>query len=251
MRPRLLPLGTFSALMLVAACGDDSAPATADAAVADAEVWSDARTECPDPDAAALPTCDLFLGCGCDLATQKCTPAVDGPKCVTAGAHVVGELCSGESDCVAGATCVFYAGDMRCMGLCDPAHPCASVDQSCYIKITDGDDPPGEIGRVCGQVCSLLDQDCAYDTQGCYESMTWAPTPEKGICLTAGLSTQGEHCAHAADCAEGYLCITPSGATTSVCAKICSRMGTEPSCDEGTCQQLSGEVETGICLVAS
>jgi hypothetical protein len=238
------------AILAIGCSDDDTIAPTVDAAVADAEIWPDARTECWDPDA-GIEDCDYFLGCGCDTPTEKCSPAPSGRECFAAGAKVAGETCVSEDECVAQTTCLPYAGEMRCMSLCDPAHPCAADLTTCYIKVTNGGDPPIEIGRVCGQICSLTAQDCLYDGQGCYQSMTWAPILEKGICLTAGLGTQGNTCARATDCDEGFLCINQAGSTTSVCAKICDRGGNEPSCDEGSCQPLSGEVQTGICLVQS
>src|SRR5262249_14348469 len=101
-----------------------------------------------------------------------------------------------------------------------------------------------------GPTCSLLLQDCAMGSQGCYISAGTQP-PERGICLTAGAGGQGTQCSRSTECQKGYLCTRPAGGGATVCAKMCDRQGGPPACDPGsgtTCHPLEAETQTGICL---
>jgi hypothetical protein len=229
---------TLVALVL-AACGDDDTPVT-DASWTDVN-WTDARLTCPDEPPAV---CDFFLSCGCDTPTEKCGAAPAGPTCFLAGTGTEWALCTDETACAAGTTCTFYAGQLRCMQFCDGAHRCPD-GEGCYISVVDSS--AEKMGAVCGQQCSLLGQDCSFASQGCYASSQWMAFPESGICLEAGVNVQFETCAGAADCAAGYLCIAPTEGDP-YCAKLCSRAGGDPACDEGFCRELAHHTETGICM---
>lgn len=252
MRPVHRPvLAVAFALVLAlpfAGCGDDDgAVPTIDGGpgTPDANLTPDAWTECPDPPPAQ---CDYFLSCGCDtMMGEKCTIVGNppmGPVCAPSGANEAGQVCTQDSDCAAGTVCVAYGGGLRCMRFCDAGHPCPE-DQSCFIRVVD--DMSTELGRVCGQVCSLIGQDCQFEGQGCYPSATFAPEKETGICVNAGTKVQGEACTKANDCAEGFTCVDVSGGG-SICARLCDRNDGDPGCEMGqSCSALTGHTQAGVC----
>jgi hypothetical protein len=233
------------ALAFFAACDSGGgAPSSPDAGPPDAS-GPDAPVACPDPPPPPE-ACDFFLGCGCDAAMgEKCTVLSDGKLCFAAGTAHEWDPCASEGDCAAGAACIGYAGTNVCMTFCDDAHACPQ-DESCYVNITDGMMPPTQLAEVCGQVCSLLDQDCRFAPQGCYSS-TEIARPEHGLCTSAGTGLQGDPCTRANDCSVGHLCITPSGGA-SICAQLCDRADGNPACGQGSCQPLNGHTQTGVCL---
>ena len=206
----------------------------------------DARTLCDDPMTAV---CDYFLPeCGCDKgAGQKCSAGTTGAVCRNSGAKAEGEECAYDSECEVGTTCRTYGGSFHCLAFCDSNHGCPD-GQACDTRITVSGT---EIGRVCGHLCTMLEQDCKFSNQGCYPSATYAPKSDQGICLTAGTGTQGTACTSANNCAEGYACVAPSTGGL-ICAKLCDLGGGAPGCDSGTgteCSTLTGHENTGICLI--
>ncbi len=209
----------------------------------------DAATECPDP--APPPTmCDFFLGCGCDVgAGEKCTLENRERTCRGAGTTLPSETCDTEDDCVAGAMCVSPDGTgvSICMLFCDDVHPCPSADLACYVEITDGATPPSVLASFCGQVCSLLDQDCALAGQACYTSSR-VPEMEHGVCVRSGTLGQGETCMLANDCLPGFTCLNPSGPEPSFCGQFCDTMDGDPACTGQTCTPLNGHTQTGVCV---
>jgi hypothetical protein len=204
----------------------------------------DAMEEC-----AAEPTeCDYFLHCGCLPSTEKCSAGGDGPECFEVlGAKIAGQECAFEEECARGLVCVPYGGTSQCMAFCDDSHPCPA-DQACYIAVNDLNFPASEIGRVCGQICSLRSQDCDFSSQGCYTTRTYAVGMENGICITAGAGTQGTACERSNDCSEGFVCVDVEGPTAAQCVQLCDRSGGEPTCGQGSCQALAGHTQTGVCL---
>jgi len=233
---------------LLSACGDDDSPGAPDGGGEDGAQGgdggrADASTMCMGD--ASPATCDYFLQCGCDMG-QKCTASTTARMCGPAGTKTAGEACANDGECVAGTTCVLYGGATRCMLFCDDSHPCPMGD-ACYIRLHNG---AIELGYLCGDVCSLRDQDCMFDGQGCYPASQYVPEMEKGICAATGAGMQGAACMTQGDCAEGFICAdvdNPPG--TSVCAAACDRMDSMPGCGMGTtCKQLQGHTATGVCL---
>lgn len=244
MRPWLTP---WLPLLAVACSG--ATPASDAAPHPDAAAEPDAQAGCPSEPA---PECDYFLGCGCDTPAEKCGPSADGPACFVAGSGSIGGACATEADCGAGTTCLTYGGTRSCLALCDDTHSCTEDPlKACYIAITDNASPPGVIARACGQVCSALEQDCLLPGQACYLAPSLVPLAELGVCATAGAGTHGQECERSTDCAVGYMCANVEGALTYRCFKFCDRMDGVPACDIGTCQAISGQVRTGVCLTPS
>ena len=246
MRSREVPSVCLLALALSAlACGDGQTPGSGDAGPPDATLGPpDAMTTCP-----AVPPppseCDFFLGCGC-ADDQKCTIQNDMRTCTAVGGGVEGAPCAAETDCGETTMCVNWGGELRCRVFCDETHPC-EVGWACYLRIVDDATPPNVLARVCAPVCSLLDQDCALPGQGCYTS-DLVTVAENGSCATAGTGVQDDPCERGNDCASGFLCINPSGATQAICASICDRVDGEPGCAAGACTALPGHTQTGVCL---
>jgi hypothetical protein len=236
---------TLAAICTGACSGNSGAPQIPDGGPADAAPI-DAWTMCPSD--ASFPVCDLFLSCGCNTPVDKCSAGDNGPSCFTAGALAAGEVCTTETDCVAGTTCAPYFGTAVCMKFCDGQHPCPSAE-ACYIDVQDRQVPPQLIGHACGQACSLLGQDCIYGGQGCYYNPRLKDLSDgEGECVGAGAAVQGQSCVAANDCAAGFICVSGSGSSSPICAKLCDRTGADPKCDSGSCQPLMGETKTGICL---
>src|SRR5262249_29210144 len=136
-----------------------------------------------------------------------------------------------------------YAGQTTCIAFCDEVHPCAG-GRACYIVAAD---LAGRAqAQVCGPTCALLAQDCPGGI-GCYPSDR-NPGAERGICLDMGGGQQSAACTSMSDCAKGYACIAPPNLAPR-CAKICDRTGGTLSCDHGSsCQPLTGDTQTGVCL---
>jgi hypothetical protein len=233
-------------------CGDDSAPGGNDGAI-DGEATdggTDASTSCEPVPAPEM--CDFFTGCGCDVAGgQKCSIGPESKRCALAGDRAEGELCTDDGQCAAGTGCVVYptgGGDKSCMRFCDASHACptAPSEEACYIDIVNTSDQT--IGKVCGEVCNLLAQDCDFDGQNCHVFPSVVSTAELGACVAAGPGVQGDSCA-TDNCAEGFICITPSGSTDPICAELCAHANGNADCgDSLTCSSLAGHTATGICL---
>jgi len=227
--------------------GGDGTPGGGDGGIDADPNGPDAATECPDP-APPPATCDFFLGCGCDVGGgEKCTIIAPNRVCTAAGTGLGGTPCVSEADCASGATCATYVGARTCMIFCDDAHPCPTADLACYVRIGDGAEPPNILATVCGQVCSLLDQDCSLPGQACYTSNS-VTEMERGVCVGTGILGQGEACTSSNDCLPGFNCINPGSPDPSFCAQFCDRQDNDPACAVGTCTGLPGHTQTGVCV---
>lgn len=231
---------------LAAACGSGSAPPGGDAGIDADTTGPDASMMCPEPPPPPS-MCDFYLGCGCDMAGgQKCTIIGEERVCATAGAGQGGSLCDTEADCAAGTMCITYGGVSSCMIFCDDSHPCPGLDLACYVRVRDA--AMNTIASLCGQVCVLLDQDCALPGQACYTSSA-VDQPDRGVCVTAGVLMQDEPCMSSNDCLPGLNCINPSGAMQSICAAFCDIIDQDPGCPAGySCAMLTGHTQTGVCV---
>lgn len=232
---------------MLVGCGDDSAPPGGDAGEGDG--GSDASADAGACDPATTPEmCDFFSGCGCDTAGgQKCSVGPDSRRCALAGDKAAGELCTDDGQCATGTACVVYptgGTDRRCMAFCDTGHAC-TTDQACFVDIVSSADET--LGKLCGDVCNLLAQDCAFDGQNCHVFPSVVTAAETGACVAAGAGVQGDPCL-TQNCAEGFNCITPSGSTDPICAKLCAHANGDADCDGLTCSTLAGHTLTGICL---
>jgi hypothetical protein len=232
------------AVVVVASSACGGGGSTTDPLLADARAACpappDARTACGAPDAG----CDPFLHCGCGTA-QKCTAGTVGLECVAAGARTAGQVCGADSECERGTLCVPFLGVTQCLRFCDAAHACPG-GEACYVVVADRGQRA--VAEACGPTCDLLAQDCPASGLGCFTSQKEC-APERGVCLAPGGGAQGATCASMADCAAGNLCIDPGGPAPPICAKICGRKGTGPTCTVGTtCRDLPGHTQTGICL---
>ena len=236
----------------VAACGDDSAPAGDDAGLdgGPGDGGVDGNAQCspvPPPE-----ECDFFSGCGCDLeGGQKCSVGTESRRCALAGDRAAGEICTDDGQCAAGTGCVVYptgGTEKRCMQFCDATHGCPTAPnvQACFIDIVNSADE--DIGKVCGETCNLLAQDCDFTGQNCHVFPSVVMTAETGACVAAGPGVQGDQCA-TQNCAAGFNCITPGGSTEPICAELCAHANGNDDCDGGlTCSSLAGHTATGICL---
>jgi hypothetical protein len=209
---------------------------------ADAEVLIDAPTECPaEPPA----VCDLFLGCGCDTdAGKKCTLNQGVHACLTAGTTVAGEPCESDTQCELGTLCARMGDAFRCLQFCSDVYRCPP-GQACYIRVTSTDPPDS----VCGQVCGLLEQDCAFEGQSCFASKR-VSLEEHGICGQSGTGTQSTPCKSPNDCAKGFQCVLAPGKTDFSCAMLCDRFKVNAGCpgETGCNEFMPPHIRTGVCL---
>lgn len=224
--------------LAVAACGGADATPSVDAGPGvDAAIFPDSGP-C-DPETPST-ECDLFTGCGCNVDNgQKCTVLTDGRDCGPAGDGVRGDTCVTDNQCAAGTLCADYADARTCMAFCDGAHSCGA-NSACFVRVTTDE---GNEARVCGQICTLLDQNCAGKAQGCYPSPSILPnTMEKGICVDGGQVAVGGDCVAANDCAVGSTCLDDGK-----CHQLCDR-NVDGGCPGKTaCMPLTGHTTTGIC----
>lgn len=177
-------------------------------------------------------------------AGEKCSIGQDGIACAQSGELGQGEACAGDGECASGTICATYADGAYCMMFCDDAHVCAE-NYACFIAVMGDEDV--QVASVCGQVCTLLEKDCAHGSvQGCFPTSMYDIEAERGLCLDDGSGTQGEDCDDG--CASGYACVDPEGETGPICAQLCDRDDDDPACDSGTCRALTGHSQTGVCL---
>ncbi len=230
-------------VLTVCACGPSGSVLDFDAGADGGRI--DAPDKCP---VTPPPVCDVFLSCGCNPG-MKCTSAQMGLGCMNAGSNQNGQSCASDTDCAPGTVCLLYGGMTTCHQFCDDLHACVSSVEACYVGVNDRSVPPMVVATVCGPTCSLLDQDCKIAGQACYPSPDVYPVAEMGTCRPTGTLLQGDACTSSSNCSPGYLCVKPSGSTTSICAKMCDRQDGAPGCGGNTsCVALSGSTQTGLCL---
>ena len=178
----------------------------------------------------------------CDLVEQDCMNGqacgfaqVDGKTqrtCGPAGTGMEGAECTNAA-CAAGLACVILAQGQPavCLRYCNTNADCSAPDL-CNQAIA----PQGTNERplVCAPppaACDVLAQDCADQSQGCFL------TNNGPACLPAGTAAVGEPCQNTR-CVKGATCVTLQDAGTE-CATLCGFPNTEPTCQTGTCAQLS------------
>jgi hypothetical protein len=187
--------------------------------------------------------CDVFLQCGCK-STEKCAPGDNGLVCTAMGAKPPGDVCGGDNECSRGTLCAPYAGTTTCLAFCDDFHPCGT-GEFCYVIAKDRAGVAA--AHVCGPTCDLRAQDCPGGL-ACYPTDQYTSL-ERGICIVPGTNQQSSACQDQSDCAKGLACTVLPGPSGPICAKMCGRTGGPPACDQGrSCQPLTGETQTGVCL---
>lgn len=272
---RTILLGTAALFVaLGAACGSKNTSADAGTDGTDGDVL-DAGEDAGSPDAGPAP-CDLAqqncpTGTGtcvrlktvdggfgafcfpgaCDLVLQNCpagnmcdyklTSGTVTRQCIAEGSVDEGQSCA-SAPCKRGLTCVALGGSSSqgiCLKYCNSNADC-SAGKQCRISLSMAGS--NEAPMVCAdppQSCSMLLQDCANASDGCYPSSS---VPQ---CFFAGAQTDGGSCQHANDCQKGSTCVSGG-----VCRTICQYPSGAPTCATGTCQKLNvaGTTNVGACL---
>lgn len=200
-----------------------------------------------------------FAG-ACDLVAQNCPTSekctyvsVDGGPtfargCSPEGTAAEGQPCTGtpsSNTCMRGLMCALLAdpdggASSRCVKLCNTNADC-TTPQLCFVVLTIqgteerplacGDPPPS---------CDPLAQDCTQPSEACYPG-----TPE-GRCYPAGSKLEGDACVYTNECAKGLACIGDKSPGT--CRPLCRHPSGDPACAAGTCKQLKGQAELGVCM---
>jgi hypothetical protein len=262
------------ALVLLAACGDDSGPtdgggmdasredgggvdasifdagtrdaqlddgAVDDASIADADV--DAQMDSGPVSMPCTPTgsCNPFDPSPCPSG-QKCRVLDTGTQCADLTATPplgVGDTCTLDTQCGPGLWCVSFGDGFSCRTMC----AAGSIGECGPDAACTGAVGAEACVRVCRPIaarCDIYTQDCAVATEAC----TFATHPETGErytgCRPEGTLTVGETCGGAAGaCARGLVCIASGGASS--CRQVCGGAdGGVPTCT------VSGESCTGL-----
>ena len=192
------------------------------------------------PDGLCLP-CDPIANTMCPEG-MYCTyeSGSQKPACVEAGTQMIGEPCGGMDKCAEGLCTELSSSEEgpMCYKICATNTDCGegilcmSLQDVAY-KLCGGSSTTDEL-------CHLVDQDCAVDTDGCYFNGSAA------VCMTAGEGQEGEGCAQANDCAEGLTC------NNGTCLRFCTKAtGVPDGCDKDgdfpECKNFWAQQEAGLC----
>jgi hypothetical protein len=193
--------------------------------------------------------CDPVLNVGCPDDSYCTYIDGKGPQCDVAGTQKYGEPCGGLDSCGEGVCIKLSSSELeaicyRICGInsdCGEGNLCMTLTDSAYMVCGAGG------GQL--QKCNLLEQDCDLDVDGCY----FDGAANDALCMTAGGGQEGESCSgQPNDCAEGFLCVSSSGANNYTCRKFCNTTkGKEPMCDtDGTfpsCTNYWNKQTAGYC----
>ena len=200
---------------------------------------------------------------GCDIVTQNCTAANTqctygpdaGRDCLPEGTLTEGSACGTTiaMGCGKGTTCVGIAtadagSPTSCSKFCRVSGDCPT-GKICSIQLQ----VPGTTERplVCNTAppaCSLLLQDCAATTSGCYPSSATTAS-----CFPSGTVGVGGACTTGNACMKGNICL---GAANGGCRPVCNTDAGMPSCAAGSgadggvgaCNPLTFGMGVGACL---
>jgi len=213
-------------------CGDDGCGGTCGGCLEEGEFCS--------PDGLCLP-CDPIAGTMCPEG-MYCTyeSGSQKPSCMEAGTQMIGEPCGGVDSCGEGICIELSSSDEGpiCYEICGTNSDCGEG-----VLCMDLRSAPYSICAGASSVdedCHLVDQDCAVDSDGCYFNGSAA------ICMTAGEGLEGDACAAANDCAEGFTC------NNAACLKFCTKApGVEDGCDKDggfpVCKNYFAAHQAGLC----
>lgn len=244
------------AVLLMAGCVEPASPGP----TPDAGVIDEACVALPVVDSGVLLTaCDPATGSRCDVSRhQACVwdVASDEGACMCASVRVpVGAICDlARQDCVAGAACLFFAGDAapRCRAVCEQdegagceaeqaaaperAFACAPVRRGPELT------PTVRYG-VCvdvGLACDPLQDTCPVDQAcGLFGRIT--------ACGARGAAAPGERCVNT-DCDRGALCVTLADRSGNQIPATCYQpcVVSNPACTSGQCADVG--LDFGLCL---
>jgi hypothetical protein len=187
------------------------------------------------------PQCGCAAGMSCDL--DGANLATGGTVCRAAGAGTEATLCTADTDCKVGNSCV----GGRCRDLCATDNDCKSgAGALCIIQVQFGN-PPQDIpgAKVCTTDCDATSKTPAgcpatwgchvyIETGGAMRNLTdCEPGPASG----GGI---GATCTSNASCQPGNDCIalTQGGVTTNQCRPSC--ICPNLNCNAGTCPSGGG-----------
>lgn len=264
-----MKLELVGALLLLAACGDDSGPARTDAGRIDSGGMppGDAGPRLPDagrpPDGSIPGTCggggcNIQTGGGCATAGQGCYYLAAGPgmmpaaMCVMAGTAADGAACENSQDCREGSHCdAAAAGGMgECRKLCcwgsDVGCP---TGQRCQRRFVDEAMTPLDVGFcVPADSCSLITQMGCMPGEACYPLSNDGSTE----CRAPGTAMAGEMCGATTGCVGGTGCYQVGMETAPfLCYAFCDRTAATPCTGMATCQGLGYPApadNVGICV---
>ncbi|MBX7099404.1 MAG: hypothetical protein K1X89_16945, partial [Myxococcaceae bacterium] len=184
-------------------------------------------------------------------AGQACTYGPDaGRDCFAEGGADEGEPCVDQSSCKKALTCLAAqlladgGTGQACARFCRTNANCTGGRVCNLSLIVDGTKERPLVCAAPPPGCSLLAQDCATSTDGCYPDQSG-----KGACYAAGTVAPAGSCMFANDCQKAYLCIrAAAGATSGTCRKFCNTDAGLPNCGGAACGGLSGApAGVGVC----
>jgi hypothetical protein len=178
--------------------------------------------------------CGTDPQCGCP-AGEKCDISSDTAICITAGTGTVGTLCTSDTVCAAGLTCV--------QGVCRPFCTAAQVGTQCTwngealgtcIQINDSTGVAVPQDAVCLLACSPVPNNCPAG-ESCEIITATATDTSFSDCEAAGSTAIGGTCSLTElNCVAGAECVAFQ--TGDFCAQLC-RSGVAGDCASGaTCE---------------
>jgi hypothetical protein len=245
----LVRVVTVGALIALAGCGDDSAPAYNDAHM---------NLDGTGPDAPSPGDCDpVAQTC---MSGQRCTLNHNIPTNTTFcemgnGTNAAFMACTpnqSSDDCLRGTVCLAVNTTTRvCRKFCNSDSDCGNDICSIIIGNTNGP------LHACAQKCMVLQQStCTVPGEACYLGLNNTNQPTQQ-CNTAGNKPEGQTCDISNDCAPGLLCVNVTIADASTgfkCHKACNA-GSATMCQanttdcgaSGMCCPFSNQGGLGYC----
>ncbi len=265
-RTRTILLVVCLAGALVSCASATSNPGGGDGGGADAHAGGpDSKLAAPDANTCSHQPCSLAPQCGC-AAGSACDLdptmfAAGATTCRAAGPGGETTLCTADTDCAAGHSCI----GGRCQTWCGSDGDCTTgAGAICVVQVTFGTPAMNIPGAI---ACSTDCDATSAAPAGCPATWGCHIYQEQGgamrfltDCDPGGAGGPGATCASSADCKPGSDCInvTRGTTTTSECHPSCICTG--GNCATGTCpggagscgafapKVMVGTREYGACL---
>jgi hypothetical protein len=157
--------------------------------------------------------CDPILQCGCEGA-EACYPTpenLDG-ECLPAGSGLDGDACTEDNDCAPTYICL---GPPGCRQLCTSDSDCDDGG-SCVVELMAG----GVTFTVCTDHCSIDPQQGCSGDAACHPAYHVQGESAYADCGILGNTADGDPCASANECRAGSTCVI-YGDGSQICTRLC------------------------------
>lgn len=195
--------------------------------------------------AAARACIDAIGASGCGIFTQSGAPPPDVCSRVFTGTLADGVRCVADTACLAGSFCA-SPGNAGCDGVCTHGGTLCNDDTHCTNgQVCDQHQPTATSQGTCVPRVApgAANQPCVTNT--CATGLRCSVAGDTPTCVPIAL--RGQPCdGGIGACAEGLVCATGGGATSSTCVPLAARG--EPCQDNAQC---GGFISTLVCDAAT